>query len=71
MRPTQVLRAQHLGFMFKKHWLIQGRRTPKDSGAKALLEAQNLDVVDANEFLKPVRRFESYNWSCLYLIFLL
>lgn len=58
MRPTQVLRAQHLGFMFKKHWLIQGRRTPKESGAKALLEAQNIAVVDANEFVKPMRRLD-------------
>lgn len=58
MRPTQVLRAQHLGFMFKKHWLIQGRRTPKESGAKALLEAQNIAVVDANEFVKPIRRLD-------------
>lgn len=60
MRPTQVLRAQHLGFMFKKHWLIQGRRTPKDTGAKALLEAQNIQVVEANEFVKPVKPFDRY-----------
>lgn len=62
MRPTQVLRAQHLGFMFKKHWLVQGRRTPKDSGAKAFLEAQNIEVVDSNEFVKPIRRLDKYVW---------
>lgn len=58
MRLTQALRAQHLGNMFKKHWLVQGRRTPKDSGARAILEAQNIEVVDAVDFVKPVRKLE-------------
>lgn len=55
MRLTQALRAQHLGHMFKKHWLVQGRRTPKDSGARAVLEARNIEVVDALEVAQPKR----------------
>lgn len=51
MRITQTLRAQHLGFMFKKHWQIQGHRIPTDTGAETDLTARGLKVVDANEFL--------------------
>lgn len=54
MRLTQALRAQHLGHMFKKHWLVQGRRTPQDSGAKAALEARNIQVADAVDVVKTV-----------------
>lgn len=51
MRITQTLRAQHLGFMFKKHWQIQGHRIPTDTGAETDLTARGLKVVDANKFL--------------------
>lgn len=61
MRLTQALRAQHLGHMFKKHWMVQGRRTPKDSGARALLEAHNIEVVDAVDVVRPPRvRVDTY-----------
>lgn len=50
MRLTQQLRAQHLGFMFKKHWQIQGKRVPNDTGAEAALTAKGIKVVDAKEF---------------------
>lgn len=56
MRVTQVLRAQHLGFMFKKHWLVQGKRVPRDSGAKAVLEARGIEVLEATEFVNPVAK---------------
>lgn len=56
MRVTQVLRAQHLGFMFKKHWIVQGKRVPRDSGAQNQLQAQGIEVLDAMEFVKPVVR---------------
>lgn len=56
MRVTQVLRAQHLGFMFKKHWLVQGNRIPRDSGAKAALESRGIEVLDATEYVRPVVR---------------
>lgn len=54
MRITQVLRAQHLGFMFKKHWLVQGKRVPRDTGAKAVLESRGKRVVDAVEYAYPI-----------------
>lgn len=55
MRLTQALRAQHLGHMFNKHWMVQGRRVPKDSGARAMLEANNIEVVDAVDVARPPR----------------
>lgn len=54
MRITQALRAQHLGFMFKKHWLVQGKRVPRDTGAKAVLEARGKEVLDAVQYTNPI-----------------
>lgn len=51
MRITQTLRAQHIGFMFKKHWQVQGHRIPTETGAEGDLIARGLKVVDANEFV--------------------
>lgn len=58
MHVTQALRAQHLGFMFKKHWLVQGKRVPRESGAKAVLESRGVPVNDAVEFIKPAVRLD-------------
>lgn len=52
MRLTSALFRQHGDFMFKRHWLIQGRRIPQDSGAKAALEGQQIPVDDAVEYVK-------------------
>lgn len=39
MKVTQVLHKQHIYKMFVKHWMIQGKKVPRDTGAhKALLE---------------------------------
>lgn len=51
MRLTGALYRQHAGFMFKRHWLIQGRRIPQESGAKAILESQGIPVLDAVEYM--------------------
>jgi large subunit ribosomal protein L37 len=53
MRITNVLFRQHIGFMTKRHWRIQGKRTPTDSGALAALEARGIKVTDTKEFLYP------------------
>lgn len=50
MRFTQTLRAQHLGFMMKRHWIVQGKRTIRETGARAALEARGINVEDAVEF---------------------
>lgn len=60
MRLTVALFRQHGDFMFKRHWLIQGRRKPQDSGAKAVLESQGIPVIDAEEYLKEQTPPERY-----------
>lgn len=52
MRLTLVLNRQHIGFMFKKHWLIQGKRVPLDTGIEEKLRAKGIPVEDALEFVK-------------------
>lgn len=52
MRFTQILYRQHIGFMFKKHWLVQGKRVPRDSGTEAMLKAQGIQVSQAVDVLK-------------------
>lgn len=53
MRITQALTRQHLGFMFKKHWRIQGKRTPINTGAEDGLISRGIKVVDCKEILFP------------------
>ncbi|CAH0400498.1 unnamed protein product [Chilo suppressalis] len=51
MKLTQVLNRQHIGFMFKKHWLVQGKRVPIDTGVEDYLKAKGIPVEDALEFV--------------------
>lgn len=55
MRFTAVLLRQHIGFHFKKHWIIQGKRVPAETGAEAELLAHGIPVVDPNELIKERR----------------
>lgn len=57
MRLSQVLNRQHIGFAFKKHWIVQGKRVPIDTGVEEKLKAQGIAIEDALEFVKekPVR----------------
>ncbi|XP_026760659.1 39S ribosomal protein L37, mitochondrial [Galleria mellonella] len=52
MKLSQVLNRQHIGFMFKKHWLVQGKRVPIDTGVEEVLRAKGIPVEDALEFVK-------------------
>ncbi|KAI5643082.1 hypothetical protein NE865_04804 [Phthorimaea operculella] len=52
MRLTQVLNRQHIGFMFKKHWLVQGKRVPLDTKVEDYLKSKGIPVQDALEFVK-------------------
>lgn len=46
MRLTNALRAQHLGFMFKKKWYAHGKRTIPETNARSVLEARGIQVAD-------------------------
>lgn len=52
MKLSNVLYRQHVGFMFKKHWLVQGKRVPIDTGIEECLKAKGILVEDAQEFVK-------------------
>ncbi|XP_022121277.2 39S ribosomal protein L37, mitochondrial [Pieris rapae] len=52
MKLSRVLYAQHIGFMFKKHWLIQGKRVPIDTGVEQYLKEKGIKVEDALDFIK-------------------
>ncbi|XP_013184709.2 large ribosomal subunit protein mL37 [Amyelois transitella] len=52
MKLSQILYRQHIGFMFKKHWIIQGKRVPFDTGVENALKARGIPVEDALEFVK-------------------
>ena len=62
MRLTNVLCRQHIGFMFKKHWRIQGKRTPMETVAKSELLAKNIIVKDPKIYVgnpnKVAKKFE-------------
>lgn len=60
MKLSQVLKRQHIGFMFKKHWIIQGKRVPIDDGLEASLKAKGIEVQDALEFVKEKHELPRY-----------
>ncbi|XP_003736663.2 39S ribosomal protein L37, mitochondrial [Drosophila pseudoobscura] len=53
MRLTNQLCAQHIGWHFKKHWLIQGKRVPRETGAAAELLRLSAQVRTPNDILAP------------------
>lgn len=53
MRLTSKLYAQHLGWTFKKHWKVQGKRVPRDTGAQNVLASMGFEVKEVKEALKP------------------
>lgn len=52
MKLTQILNRQHIGFMFKKHWLVQGKRVPIDTKVEEYLKSKGIPVEDALDFVK-------------------
>lgn len=62
MRLSTVLLRQHIGFHFKRHWILKGKRVPSETGAEAELVARGIPFVDPNEVIKehkvPLPRFE-------------
>uniref|UniRef100_U5EPB1 Large ribosomal subunit protein mL37 n=1 Tax=Corethrella appendiculata TaxID=1370023 RepID=U5EPB1_9DIPT len=55
MRLTQQLYRQHIGRMFKKHWVVQGQRTPIISKAFEHLKSKNIEIIDANEEFSRIK----------------
>lgn len=51
MRITQILNRQNIGFMFKKHWLVQGQRKVLETSTAANLEARGFKITDPNEYI--------------------
>lgn len=61
MRFTNKLCAQHLGWMFKKHWQVQGKRVARDTGAAAELTRLGIDVHNPQDVVKePRKTFEKF-----------
>ena len=56
MRITTVLKRQHIGFMFKKHWRVQGSRTPNETGAEQILLSKGFAPVDANDWVYKLNK---------------
>ncbi|XP_058059130.1 large ribosomal subunit protein mL37 [Anopheles bellator] len=62
MRLTDVLRRQHIGFFFKKHWLRQGKRVPNSTGAEEELAARGIEVRDPKDVLKVQLPRQEFNF---------
>jgi hypothetical protein len=52
MRITATVYRQHIGFMFKQHWKLQGKRRIIDTKADASLIAKGIAVKDPTEYLE-------------------
>ncbi|XP_064540659.1 large ribosomal subunit protein mL37-like [Drosophila montana] len=59
MRLTNKLYAQHIGWHFKKHWQVQGRRVPKETGAAAELLKTGIQLKTPEEVLNPPIEIQS------------
>lgn len=61
MRLTRILCKQHIDRMFKKHWRIQGRKVPIQTGAEAELRERGIPLTDPLELMKdkskPLERY--------------
>lgn len=58
MRFTPRLCAQHLGWTFKKHWQVQGKRIAGNTGAVNELEKFGILVKDPVDILKDPPKYE-------------
>lgn len=57
MKLTSILYRQHIGFMFKKHWQVQGQRRVQETNAAIALNALGKKISDSKEFM--TRKLES------------
>ncbi|CAG9860222.1 unnamed protein product [Phyllotreta striolata] len=58
MRITPVLLKQHLGWHFYKHWVVQGKVKPLETGATAILKSKGIPVYDPKDIISEKRTIE-------------
>lgn len=58
MRITTVFNRQHIGFMFKKHWRVQGSRTPSETNAEQILLSKGISAVDVKDWVHKLTKPE-------------
>lgn len=58
MKITQVLCKHHIGWFFKKHWHVQGRKKPVKSNIVQSLENRGITVYQPEDILKEERTLE-------------
>ncbi|XP_023013475.2 mitochondrial ribosomal protein L37 [Leptinotarsa decemlineata] len=51
MRKTPVLLRQHIGWHFAKHWVLQGKRKPLDTGAEKILKSKGIAVCKPEDII--------------------
>lgn len=56
MRITSALRRQHIDFMFKNHWRVQGQRKVLETNASASLLARQIDVSDPKDYFDKINK---------------
>ncbi|KAJ8972293.1 hypothetical protein NQ317_018627 [Molorchus minor] len=61
MRRSVVLFRQHIGWHFIKHWRVQGKRKPLNTGAEKILTEKGIPVCKAEDILNEKRACERYN----------
>ncbi|CAH0550591.1 unnamed protein product [Brassicogethes aeneus] len=61
MKLTPILRKQHIGWHFTKHWQVQGKKKPIETGAEAILTQKGIEVVKPDDILREKRVKETYN----------
>lgn len=58
MKFSQILYKQRIGYHFKKHWLVQGRKKIIDTGAEDNLLKRGATIVKAEELLYKPQQYE-------------
>ncbi|XP_018563370.1 39S ribosomal protein L37, mitochondrial [Anoplophora glabripennis] len=58
MKRTSVLLRQHIGWHFEKHWRVQGKRKPLNTGAEKILKERNIPFCQPEDIIQEKRVFE-------------
>lgn len=60
MKRSATLLRQHIGWHFDKHWSVQGKRKPLNTGAEKVLKERHIPVCQPEDLLQENRVFEKY-----------